>query len=46
VVAVDDHGVRSLSGAAYLIERGVNARSLEGGIDRWSWAIDPSVRRY
>ncbi len=41
------HGVRSLSVAEWLRAQGIDeARSLAGGIDRWSREIDPSVPRY
>ncbi len=46
VVAYCHHGVRSLSAAAILAERGIDAASLAGGIDRWSREIDPRVPRY
>ena len=46
VVVYCHHGVRSLHGAAFLRDKGIEASSLAGGIDRWSQAIDPSVRRY
>ncbi|MFL5321956.1 MAG: rhodanese-like domain-containing protein [Myxococcaceae bacterium] len=39
-------GVRSLHGAAWLENLGINASSLRGGIDAWSGEIDPSVPRY
>jgi rhodanese-related sulfurtransferase len=41
------HGVRSLSVAVYLRNRGFrDVTSLAGGIDLWSRHIDPSVPRY
>ena len=40
------HGVRSLRATMALAQRGLKARSLRGGIDRWSEEIDPSVPRY
>lgn len=46
VVVHCHHGMRSLRAAAYLRERGVEARSMAGGIDLWSADIDPSVPRY
>jgi rhodanese-related sulfurtransferase len=46
VVVFCHHGVRSLSGAALLRARGVNACSLEGGIDAWAAQIDPTLGRY
>jgi rhodanese-related sulfurtransferase len=41
------HGIRSLDAAAWLRSQGVaGARSMTGGIERWSTEIDPSVPRY
>ena len=41
------HGIRSLSAAAYLERLGFgNVRSLSGGIDAWSCAVDPTMPRY
>lgn len=47
VVVYCHHGVRSLTGAV-LLERAGHAEvySLAGGIDAWSLAVDPTVRRY
>lgn len=46
VVVYCHHGVRSLRGAAILLNAGIDAASLAGGIDRWSLAVDPAVPRY
>lgn len=46
VVVYCHHGVRSLHGAAYLIDRGLEAVSLQGGIDSYSLTVDPSLPRY
>jgi adenylyltransferase/sulfurtransferase len=46
VVLYCHHGMRSLDAAAFLRQHGVNARSLAGGIERWSLEIDPKVPRY
>jgi rhodanese-related sulfurtransferase len=46
VIVYCHHGVRSLTGAAILREVGVDAVSLEGGIDAWSARIDPTLGRY
>jgi rhodanese-related sulfurtransferase len=47
VVVYCHHGVRSLSGAAYLFRTGrTNVASLAGGIDAWSVLVDPKVPRY
>ncbi len=47
VVLFCHHGMRSLDAAAWLRSQGVKgARSMAGGIDRWSAEIDPNVPRY
>ena len=47
IIVYCHHGVRSLHVADWLRQQGVeNAQSLQGGIDRWSLEIDPSVPRY
>jgi rhodanese-related sulfurtransferase len=47
IVAYCHHGVRSLSAAALLEDRGVGpVASLAGGIDAWSRRIDPTLPRY
>ncbi|MAD19257.1 MAG: rhodanese [Planctomycetaceae bacterium] len=47
VVVLCHHGVRSLRVVAFLREEGFSeARSLAGGIDRWSIEIDGDVPRY
>lgn len=47
VVVYCHHGQRSLNVAAWLRQQGVSgARSMAGGIERWSLEIDPSVPRY
>jgi rhodanese-related sulfurtransferase len=46
-VAYCHHGMRSRQAASFLRQVGFpQARSLAGGIDRWSLAIDPKVARY
>jgi rhodanese-related sulfurtransferase len=41
------HGMRSLDAAMWLRSQGVEgARSMSGGIDRWSAEVDPTVPRY
>ena len=41
------HGVRSLSAAGFLMERGfTNVFSMKGGIEAWSQDVDPSVPHY
>jgi rhodanese-related sulfurtransferase len=47
IVFVCHHGVRSLDAAAYFAGHGfTQAKSLTGGIDRWSVEVDPSLPRY
>jgi len=47
VVCYCHHGMRSLDVAVWLQKQGVeSARSLAGGIDRWSAEVDPRVPRY
>ena len=47
VVVYCHHGRRSLDAAAWLRAQGVDgARSMAGGIERWSTEIDPAVSRY
>jgi len=41
------HGMRSLDAAAWLRSQGIEkAKSLAGGIERWSLEVDPKVPRY
>jgi len=47
VICYCHHGMRSLDVANWLRHQGVkSAKSLAGGIDRWSVEIDPKVPRY
>ena len=47
VVCFCHHGMRSLDAAVWLRSQGVEgARSMAGGIDRWSTEVDPGVARY
>ena len=47
VVCYCHHGMRSLDVAVWLQKQGVeSARSLAGGIDKWSAEVDPQVPRY
>ncbi len=47
IVTMCHHGIRSLDAAAYLRGHGfMNTRSMSGGIDAWSFQIDPSISRY
>ena len=47
VICYCHHGMRSLDVASWLRAQGVrSARSMVGGINRWSLEIDPTVPRY
>jgi rhodanese-related sulfurtransferase len=47
VVIYCHSGIRSLNAAAWLRAQGIErARSMAGGIDRWSVEIDPAMPRY
>jgi rhodanese-related sulfurtransferase len=47
VICYCHHGMRSLDVAVWLQKQGVeSARSLTGGIDKWSAEIDPKVPLY
>lgn len=47
VICYCHHGIRSLDAASWLRKQGVaGARSLAGGIERWSREVDPRVPRY
>jgi rhodanese-related sulfurtransferase len=47
IVIFCHHGMRSLDAAAWLRSQGVEgARSMTGGIERWSTEIDRTVPRY
>jgi len=47
VVLFCHHGIRSFDAAVWLRSQGVEgARSMTGGIERWSVEIDPNVPRY
>jgi len=47
IVVYCHHGRRSLDAVAWLRSQGIaGARSMVGGIERWSTEIDPAVPRY
>lgn len=47
IVLICHHGIRSLDAAFFLRSNGFpRAKSLAGGLDHWSLAIDRSVPRY
>lgn len=47
IVVICHHGVRSVHAINFLRSRGFQkVRNLDGGIDRWSVTVDPTVMRY
>jgi len=47
VICYCHHGMRSLDAAVWLRQQGVeSAKSMAGGIERWSVEVDPRVPRY
>lgn len=47
IVLYCHHGIRSLDAAAWLRSQGIgSARSMAGGIERWSMEVDPRVPHY
>ena len=47
VICYCHHGMRSLDAAIWLRFQGIaRAKSLAGGIERWSLEVDPTVPRY
>jgi molybdopterin/thiamine biosynthesis adenylyltransferase/rhodanese-related sulfurtransferase len=46
VITYCHHGMRSVDAADRLAAAGFDARSMAGGIDRWSRRVDDSVARY
>lgn len=47
VICYCHHGIRSLDAAVWLRQQGIeHAKSLAGGIERWSLEIDPNIPRY
>jgi rhodanese-related sulfurtransferase len=47
VICFCHHGMRSLDAAVWLRQQGVeSAKSMAGGIERWSVEVDPQVPRY
>ncbi len=46
VVVYCHHGIRSLSGAAFLEALGIDAVSLAGGIEAYARRVDPRLPRY
>ena len=47
VICFCHHGMRSLDAVVWLRQQGVeNAKSMAGGIERWSVEVDPQVPRY
>jgi adenylyltransferase/sulfurtransferase len=47
VICYCHHGMRSLDAAAWLRFQGIEkAKSLAGGIERWSLEVDPNIPQY
>ena len=47
IIVYCHHGMRSMQAVQFLRARGyTNARSMAGGVDRWSREVDPDVPRY
>ena len=46
IVVYCHHGVRSAAVANFLRQQGFKAVNLEGGVDQWARAIDPTMKRY
>lgn len=46
VIVYCHHGSRSFLATHALRQAGFDASSLQGGIDRWTSEIDPSLKRY
>ena len=47
VICYCHHGMRSLDAAVWLRQHGVeSAKSMAGGIERWSVEVDPRLPRY
>jgi rhodanese-related sulfurtransferase len=47
IVFLCHHGMRSLDAAVWVRSQGIEAaRSMTGGIERWSREVDPQVPRY
>ena len=47
IVVICHHGIRSAQVCAFLAQQGyTKLHNLAGGIDRWSWEVDPNVPRY
>ena len=46
IVVYCHHGVRSAAVANFLRQQGFKAVNLEGGVDQWARAVDPTMKRY
>jgi len=46
IVVYCHHGVRSAAVANFLRQQGFKAVNLQGGVDQWARAIDPTMKRY
>ncbi len=46
IVVYCHHGIRSAAVVPWLRAQGIPAVNLRGGIDAWTLAVDPALRRY
>jgi adenylyltransferase/sulfurtransferase len=46
VLCLCHHGMRSAAAAQWLIQNGVNAVNVQGGIDAWSLRVSADIARY
>ena len=46
VAVVCHHGMRSAMAAGFLLEKGIDAVNVGGGMDRWAREIDGAMARY
>ena len=46
IVVYCHHGVRSAAVAEFLRQQGYTAVNLQGGLDQWARAVDPTMKRY
>lgn len=46
VAVVCHHGMRSAMAAGFLLQEGIEAVNVEGGVDRWSREVEEGMARY
>jgi rhodanese-related sulfurtransferase len=46
VAVVCHHGMRSAMAAGFLLQEGIDAVNVEGGVDRWAREVEGSMARY